>query len=96
MAVTFEQKRKVRWGRVVSFAIAIVVIGIATYYLFFAETPRIELIIPPPLVEVNEISGLEFIDPSQIIRSPAFSTLRDYAGEPGVGALGRPNPFLPL
>lgn len=95
MAITFEQKRRVQWGRVAAFSLAVLAIGIATYYLFFAPSPRIELIIPPPLLQVNEISGIEFIDPSQIIRSAAFSVLRDYAGEPGVGALGRPNPFLP-
>lgn len=97
MAIVFEQKRKIRWFRLVIFITVIVSVLIATYYLFFAPSPRIELIIPPPLKTAEEVSAIDFIDPSAVVRSSAFTSLRDWGnGKPGTGALGRTNPFLPL
>ena len=96
MAIEFEQKSKVRWSRVLMFIVIIGAVGLVTYFLFFAPSPKIELIIPAPLERAGEVSSIQFIDPGQIVRSQAFSVLREYAGDPGPGVLGRPNPFLPL
>jgi hypothetical protein len=96
MAFNFEEGKKFNWFRLAVFAVAIIFVGIATYYLFFAPTPKISVIIPGRLEEIGEVSEIEFIDPSALVRSQAFQRLKTYGGAPRTGELGRDNPFIPL
>lgn len=88
-----EQKKSVNW-----FAIAVTIFVVGTivfglYYLFFAPTPGIEIVVPPPLQSATRISTIE-IDPTTVLNSRAFRSLRAYAGLPTAGATGRNNPFV--
>jgi len=97
MAIVFEkQKKPINWIMILSIAFAIIFIGALTYYLFFAPTPQIDIVLPQPLDQAKTISSLEFTDPSVVVNSPSFQSLRQYVGTPGVGTLGRSNPFVPL
>ncbi len=96
MAFTFENARKINWFRIAIFGVVILFVVLATYYLFFAPTPRIAAIIPGRFEEIGEVSEIEFIDPSELIRSQAFQRLKTYGSAPRTGALGRDNPFIPL
>ncbi|HEY4475561.1 MAG TPA: hypothetical protein VJB92_02450 [Candidatus Paceibacterota bacterium] len=94
MAIVFEQPKKpFNWTRFlfVIFIIAFLVFG--TYYLFFAPSPRLDIVLPPPLERARQISNLEFVDPATVLGSPAFRRLKSYVGPPAPGPLGRPNPF---
>ena len=89
-----EESRSINWFAALIGIFVAVAIGAGIYFLFFAPVPGIEIIIPVPLQSANKISGIS-IDPSTVINSQSFRSLRIYTGLPGVGQLGRANPFLP-
>lgn len=96
MAIIFEEGKKINWFRIIVFILVLLAILGATYYLFFAPSPKIELFIPAPLEAVEKVAEFEFIDPRTITQSPEFRILRDYSVPATPGLLGRPNPFAPL
>ncbi len=97
MAIVFEEpKRSINWLRVISYTAAAGFVGFAIYYLFFASSPKFDVILPVELERATQISTIEFIDPSVVLNSAAFKRLQGYADTPSVGALGRPDPFAPL
>ena len=97
MAIVFqEQKKPVNWVKILFAAFSVGFLIFAVYYLFFAPAPKIDVVLPDPLKRANQISNLEFADPSAVINDPAFQKLQTLFGAPGVGALGRQNPFAPF
>jgi hypothetical protein len=97
MAIVFEkQKKPVNWILILSIAFAVIFISGLAYYLFFAPTPQIDIVLPAPLSDAGIISSLEFTDPGVVLSSPEFKNLKLYVGTPSVGTLGRSNPFIPL
>lgn len=95
MAIVFEQPKKtVNW---VSILFVVFIIGFlifAIYYLFFAPSPKLDVVLPPPLERASQIAKIEFVDPNVVLGSSSFRRLRSYVGPPGIGSLGRPNPFV--
>ena len=75
-------------------AIIVILLGAATYYLFFAPTPLIEVVIPSRLETVSRISK-DGLNAEAVFNSPVYRSLRQYVAEPVVGEIGRPNPFSP-
>jgi hypothetical protein len=97
MAIVFEkQKKQVNWIVILFILFSSGFVVFAAYYLFFAPTPRIDLVLPEQLERAGQISRLEFIDPAAVLTSPVFKSLRTYIGSPSIGSLGRSNPFFPL
>ncbi|MBI3114794.1 MAG: hypothetical protein HYZ07_02430, partial [Candidatus Harrisonbacteria bacterium] len=86
-----EQKRNIPWFGIAVFVLAMLAIVFGAYFLFFAPSPAIEVVVPAPLQNVNKISFIE-VDPTTVVNSRAFRTLRSYTGLLGVGTLGRQNP----
>lgn len=80
--------------KVLIIVLVLLALGAATYYLFFAPAPLIEVIVPSGLQSVTQISQ-EGLKASEIFNSPIYRSLRQYVGEPEAGELGRPNPFSP-
>jgi len=96
MAIVFEQpKKKINWFGIITGVFSVVFLASLVYYLFFAPTPKIETVLPDALKKTNQISNLQFTDPSPVLSSPEFESLKLYVGPPGTGILGRANPFLP-
>jgi hypothetical protein len=96
MAILLEQqKKKLDWFSlgVTSFIVFAIIFGI--YFLFFAPTPGIEIVIPTSLKSADQISAIR-VDPSTVLNSREFRSLRSYTGLPSVGQVGRDNPFLPF
>ncbi len=97
MAIIFEKQRKsVNWIAILTFAFSVLFIVFTAYFLFFASSPQIEVVLPAPLERASQISHLQFKDPGEITSSSAFRRLGPSQGAPAKGALGRPNPFLPF
>ncbi len=88
-----EQKKSVNWFAIIVTAFAVGAIVFGLYYLFFAPTPGIEVVVPPPLQSAKRISTIE-VDPTIVLNSRAFRSLRAYAGIVTAGATGRDNPFV--
>lgn len=96
MALIIEQnKRRVNWFGIFVFLFLLGVILLGGYFLFFGPTPAIEIIVPVELNSAEKISQVE-LNAGKIIESPVLKGFRSYGTTPGVGVLGRQNPFLPL
>jgi len=94
MAIVFEQAKKpVPWVKILFVVFSVVFVAGGAYYLFFAPTPPIDVVLPEPLERASQISNLQFIDPGEVINDQVFQNLQSYFGSPGVGFLGRQNPF---
>ncbi len=78
---------------ITAFAVFAIIFGI--YFLFFAPTPGIEIVLPGSLQSADKVTAVQ-IDPSTVLNSREFRSLRSYTGLPGVGQVGRDNPFLPF
>ena len=74
--------------------IVIAVVGIFAYLLFFATPPRIEPILPANLRATNDISRVQFVDLVEVVNSESFKSLELFGSIPGVGSVGRANPFV--
>ncbi len=96
MAILFEQKRSINWAPILFAVFIIGFVAFAVYYLFFAPSPKLDVVLPAPLERIQQISDLTFVDPSEVIKSAAFQKLKPSFGAPLAGINGRPNPFLPL
>ena len=95
MAIVIEQKKKaISWFGVLTSVFFLLLILIGGYYLFFAPTPGIEIVAPSTLKTAVDLSKITF-DPSSVVNSRQFKSLKIYTGLPGVGGLGRGNPFQP-
>lgn len=66
-----------------------------TYYLFFAPTPFIEVIVPTELESISRISE-SGLNVSTVFNSPVYQSLRQYAAPVEIGEIGRANPFGPF
>lgn len=96
MALIIEQnKRGVNWFGIFVFFFLLTVIFGGGYFLFFGPTPAIEIIAPVQLDSADKISQVK-LDAETIMENPVLNTFREYGTAPGVGSLGRSNPFLPL
>ena len=104
MAIVLEQKKKsFSWFGffVTLFLLAVIILG--GYYLFFSPSPAIEIVIPPTVRSVVDLSNLSqqgfdpaTFDPAAVVGSPKFRSLKRYIGAATTGALGRENPFQPF
>ncbi len=90
-----EEKRPVNWLAIFIVIFVMSIIGFGTYYLFFAETPAIEIILPANLQSANQITNIA-VDPAKVLTSDAFKSLKPHGQEANVGQTGRANPFLPF
>ncbi len=87
-----EEKKSINIFPVLIVLLIVGVISFGIYALFFAPTPGIEVVLPGELQSAERISSID-VDPSTVINSREFRTLRSYAGPASVGSLGRDNPF---
>ncbi len=96
MAILIEQqKNRTNWFSLGVTAFVIFAIIFVIYFLFFAPTPGIEIVIPSSLQSADQVSAVQ-VDPSTVLNSREFRSLRVYTGLPGMGQIGRDNPFLPF
>jgi len=93
MAITVEQgKSKKGLFGLVSVVSVVIALLIATYVLFFTETPQIEVFVPSEIETISQISEVD-IDPSAIINSQEYKALKEHVLPPELGEFGRKNPF---
>lgn len=93
MALVFEEEKKFNWKGLLIVIVVILAIGGFAYFLFFTPVPAIEVIVSPAVRSTEELSSVHF-DPASVVNSEDFRALRRYAGQPSIGQIGRPNPFI--
>jgi len=97
MAIIFEQpKRSINWVKMLFIIFILGFVFFAVYYLFFASSPRLDIVLPDPLERANQITNIDFVDPGEVLNTQAFKQLQSYVAPPTVGNLGRNNPFEPF
>lgn len=82
------------WFAVSVFVFLLAVIVGGGYYLFFSPTPGIEVIAPLPLASAEDLAQAK-LDVAGILNNPVLKGLRQYGSAPGVGSVGKRNPFAP-
>jgi uncharacterized protein (DUF58 family) len=92
MAIILEQKKKTNWFGITVSVVLLVTILVGGYFLFFAPTPGIEVVAPLQFQSAVDLAKITF-DPSAVVNSRQFKSLKIYTGLPSAGALGRENPF---
>ncbi len=96
MALIIEQtKRSINWFGIFVFIFLFFVIVGGGYFLFFGPTPAIEILAPVELNAAQNIADIK-LDAGKIIENPVLKNFKQYGTAPGVGSLGRSNPFLSL
>ncbi len=77
--------------------VILVVVAVAggIYMLFFAKTPLIEVVAPPEVGSISELSKVDF-SASDFSQSTVFSSLKRHVSEAEAGPAGRTNPFSPF
>lgn len=97
MAIVIESKEKkgANWFAILIIFISIIIIGVATYFLFFSKTPLIENIISQQLDVTSQLSQIQ-IDPQSITQNKIFQSLKTYTTllTPSLSAVGKSNPFV--
>lgn len=78
--------------KLIMFIVVLGVLFFAAYYLFFAPTPAFDYIAPQSLRQAAELSRFD-IEPSSVLESPEFRSLRKINGLPTGGTFGRANPL---
>lgn len=86
-------ERSFPFFRIIGLLIFLGIIGAAVYYLFFAPTPAIDAFAPPQLQTLEQVSAT-VVDIDSLLESATFRSLQVHAPDPGVGSVGRTNPFL--
>jgi hypothetical protein len=96
MAIVVERNnQKSSPARIILAILAIGLLFMGTYYVFFATAPFDESIeVSEELDTISEISAIKMneIDPSAVIKS-INEVLEKRVGDPELGEFGRENPF---
>ncbi len=93
MAIVVEQeKKKANWITILSVVVFLAVVFFGGYYLFFKQPELIDVVAPAELERLRAISSVRF-NPREVVDSPIFQGLRDFAGTAPSPRTGKANPF---
>ncbi|MEX2054028.1 MAG: hypothetical protein WD883_00570 [Candidatus Colwellbacteria bacterium] len=95
MAFSFRQESNKSWLTIIVVSSITLALAGGTYMLFFAPTPFIEVVAPPEVEDVSELSRVNF-STADFSSDPVFSSLRRHVSEAVAGPAGRENPFAPF
>ncbi len=94
MAIVIEEEKR-NGGRWFSFGIALLalaILGVAIYYLFFVKPELISSVVPVKLRSIDELAKLNF-DPQELISSNFFRSARQLVPPPTLMPTGNSSPF---
>ncbi len=93
MAILIEEERHpTNWIGIIFSVLIVALLFTGGYYLFFKRPELIEVVVPPKLQALKELSRAQF-DPKSVLDSPIFKSLRDYSFKLTPPTPGRDNPF---
>ncbi|MDP3953745.1 MAG: hypothetical protein Q8P99_02920 [bacterium] len=95
MAFSFRQESNNNWTTIIVVSLVVGALAVGTYLLFFAKTPLIEVVSPPEVEDVSELSQVNF-STTDFSNDPVFTSLRRHVSEAEAGPAGRENPFAPF
>ena len=92
MAIILEEKKSANWTLVLIVAVLFIAVIGGVYFLFFAETPGIEVIVPTEQEIDKRLSQISFDE--TILSSDAFKIIKKYPAASIPETTGRSNPFV--
>ncbi len=97
MVIVVEEKNTnaIGMGRIISWAVLLVLAGVGAYYVFFEAPTIVEYSVPPDFPDTDQFMQIkERINPEDI---NTFSIIQDkkFIEPPHASPEGRYNPFLP-
>ena len=95
MAFAFQEESNKSFFTITVVVLIVVAVAGGTYMLFFAKAPLIEVIAPPEVGSVSELSKVNF-GASDFSKSAVFLSLKRHVSEATAGPAGRTNPFSPF
>lgn len=95
MAFSFKEQSNNSWINILVYTLVVAAIAGGVYMLFFAEAPFIEVVAPPDLETVSDLSKVNF-SAGDFQDDPVFRSLRRNVSEAEPGPAGRDNPFAPF
>lgn len=87
-----KDKRKPGLLIIVGVVVGLFILIVVTYFLFFAEAPFVEVIAPPQLDNLTQVS-LITLNPTEISEDSVYQVLETNISLPPEGSFERDNPF---
>ena len=88
-----EEKNRINLISIITWLVILLIIGLAAYYIFFAQPQLVEITAPAALQNIDPLSKVN-INPEDIVNGPGFQSLKSTITLPVPGNAGRENPFL--
>jgi len=88
-----ENKKEGKWFGFGIFAIVLVIVGVAIYYLFFVQPQLVSTVIPIKLQTISDIKQISQFNPTQVLNSPFFNNLKQVIPPPSPPPAGNASPF---
>ena len=94
MAIVINEEKKGNggWFGIGLTVLVVLIVGIAVYYVFFAQPEVINTVTPLKLQSIDAIGALHF-DPQSVVNSPLFNGQRQSIALPPVPAGSNSAPF---
>lgn len=80
---------------IIGVSVIVALLGFGTYMLFFAPEPFVEVIAPPELESISELSKID-LEGTNFADSGLYQSLEEKVPEVETGEAGRENPFAPF
>ncbi len=94
MAIVIEEeKNRIHPISIITWLVVLVIIGLAVYYIFFAQPQLIEIAAPSGFLNIDPLSKIN-LNPEDVVRGPGFQSLKSTITLPVPGNTGRGNPFI--
>lgn len=89
-----EEKNKIGIVKFLMWFLILIIIGVAGYYIFFAQPQLIEIVTPSNFKAIDPLAGIN-LNPEEVLNSQDFLSLKKYVTPPEPGNTGKTNPFAP-
>lgn len=92
IVINEEQQKSGGWFGIALLLLAVLIVGVAAYYVFFAQPSTINEVVPVKLQSLDAIQSLHF-DPQTVVNSPLFGGQRQSISMPVSTSSGNIAPF---
>jgi hypothetical protein len=95
MAIFIEEENKggSKWFGFGLLIIILAIIGVAVYYLFFVQPQLVGTVVPVKLQAISDIKQISQFNPTEVLNSPFFASLKQIVPPPTIPPAGNASPF---
>lgn len=95
MAIFIEEEKQGggKWFGFGILVIVLVILAVAVYYLFFVSPELISTVIPANLRVISDVKQLSDFNPTKVLNSPFYKSLKQVIPPPSPAPAGNASPF---